>query len=311
MTHTSLTGKRVWVAGGSGMVGRALLQRLEKENCTVLAPRRVELDLRNQREVEKWVATHQPEIVFLLAARVGGIQANNMFSAEFIYDNIVIQTNIIHSSWLNNVEKLLFLGSSCTYPKEAPQPIKENELLNGLLEPTNQWYAVAKLAGIKMCQAYRKQYGCNFIVAMPTNTYGEGDNFNPSQSHVIPAFIRRLHEAYKNESPLVEIWGSGTPLREFIYVRDLADACVFLMKKYESPEIINIGSQEEITIRALTEEISSIVGYKGKFCFDQTKPDGVARKLLDSSKILSLGWQPHTFLKEGLRCTYDWYCKNY
>ncbi len=307
----SLEGKRIWVAGGSGMVGHALLKRLKDENCSVFAPTRTELDLFSKIAVEDWLKTNNPDIVFLLAARVGGIHANNTYAAEFIFQNLTIQTNVIHASWQHGVEKLLFLGSSCSYPKEAPQPVKEEDLLKGPPEPTNEWYAIAKLAGIKMCQAYRKQYGCNFIVGMPTNVYGEFDNFDPEQSHVIPALMRRLHESKKAEIKSVEIWGSGNPLRELMYVGDLADACIFLMKTYSSSEIINIGCQQEVSIKELVKEIAATVGYQGGFIFDTSKPDGIMRKALDSNKILSLGWHPKVSLSEGLTRAYNWYCENY
>jgi len=307
----SLKGKHVWVAGASGMVGHAIVERLKEEDCYVLAPTRKELDLFSKESVEQWLKNNNPDVVFLLAARVGGIHANNTFSAEFIFQNLTIQTNVIHACWQNGVEKLLFLGSSCSYPKEAPQPVKEESLLKGPPEPTNEWYAIAKLAGVKMCQAYRKQYGCDFIVGMPTNVYGEFDNFNPEQSHVVPALMRRLHEGKKEAIKSIEIWGSGTPLRELMYVGDLADACIFLMKTYSSSEIINVGCQKEISIKDLVTELAATVGYQGEFVFDTSKPDGIMRKVLDSSKIRTLGWQPKVPLSQGLKNSYEWYCENY
>lgn len=309
-TIFSLRKKRVWIAGATGMVGSALLKKMKEEECSVLSPTRQDLDLSSQSAVEEWVNHYKPQVVFLLAARVGGIHANQNFAAEFIYDNLIIQTHVIHACWQNNVEKLLFLGSSCSYPKNISQPMPEDALLKGPPEETNEWYAIAKLAGIKMCQAYRKQYGCDFIVGMPTNVYGEYDNFSPEESHVVPALLRRFHEGKKLGLERIEIWGSGNPLRELMYVDDLAEACVFLMKNYSSSEIINVGCQQEISIKNLVKEIAHVVGYQGEFIFDTSKPDGIMRKALDSRKIMSLGWNAQISLSEGLKRTYSWYCTN-
>lgn len=266
-----------------------------------------ELDLRNQAAVNDFFATEKPEYVFLAAAKVGGIMANNTYRADFLYDNLAIEANVIHSSYLHEVKKLLFLGSSCIYPKLAPQPLKEEYLLTGLLEPTNEPYAIAKIAGIKMCEAYRDQYGCNFISAMPTNMYGQGDNYHLQNSHVIPALLRKFHEAKVSGSTFTEIWGTGTPLREFMYVDDLADACVYLMNMYNEKEFINVGTGEEVTIKELAQAVKQVVGFEGETIFDATKPDGTPRKLMDSTKLHSLGWKHKTSLQDGLRQAYQFF----
>lgn len=297
---------KIYIAGHKGMVGSAIMRKLEGEGYNNLLYRvSKELDLKDQQEVKKFFENERPEYVFLAAAKVGGILANNTYRAEFIYDNITIQNNIIHFSYKYGVKKLLFLGSSCIYPKLAPQPLKEEYLLTGLLEPTNESYAIAKIAGIKMCQAYRSQYDCNFICVMPTNLYGPGDNYDLENSHVLPALIRKFHEAKENDAQSVEIWGTGTPKREFLHVDDLADACVFLMLKYNETEIINIGTGEDITIKDLALLIKKVVGFEGELKFDSTKPDGTPRKLLDVSGMNSLGWKYRISLENGIRSTYE------
>jgi len=305
-----LAGRRIWVAGHNGMVGSAIIRRLECEDCEILTVGRNTLDLRRQSEVEQWMAEAKPEVVFLAAATVGGILANDSRPAEFIYDNLVMETNIIHGAWRAGVRKLLFLGSSCIYPQMAPQPMAENALLSGPLEPTNQWYAVAKIAGIKLAQAYRRQYDCDYISAMPTNLYGPGDSFDLASSHVLPALLRKAHEAKVNDRNDIEIWGTGSPRREFLYVEDLADALVHLMKVYSNEEHVNVGTGQDVTIRELAEITAETVGLRAGFQFDSTKPDGTPRKLLDVSKLSALGWQSKTSLREGLRMTYRWYLKN-
>lgn len=296
---------KIYVAGHRGMVGSAIVRRLEKEGFNnIIVRTSSELDLRNQQAVNDFFAKEKPAYVFLAAARVGGILANNTYRAEFLYDNLLIESNIIHASYLNKAEKLLFLGSSCIYPKLAPQPLKEEYLLTGLLESTNEPYAIAKIAGIKLCEAYRDQYGCNFISAMPTNLYGPGDNYDLKGSHVIPAMIRKFHEAKEKNEAFTEIWGSGSPLREFMYADDVADACVFLMRNYNDKLFINIGTGEEITIKDLALLIKEVVGFGGEIKFDKTKPDGTPRKLMDNSRINNMGWKHNISLKEGLKKTY-------
>ncbi|MFY8092841.1 MAG: GDP-L-fucose synthase [Niveispirillum sp.] len=303
----SLTGKRVWVSGHRGMVGGAVVRRLMSEGCTILTAGRDTLDLTRQAAVEEWVAANKPDAVVVAAARVGGIHANNSYPADFLYENLMIEANIIQAAFRSNVEKLLFLGSSCIYPKLAPQPMAEDALLTGPLEPTNEWYAVAKIAGIKLCQAYRKQHGCDYISAMPTNLYGIGDNFHPRDSHVLPALMSRLHDAKRDRLPEVTIWGTGKPLREFLYVDDLADGLIFLLKNYSGHDHVNIGTGQEVSIRTLAEQVAAAVGWQGRFVFDATKPDGTPRKLMDNSKLARLGWTARTSLAEGLRLTYDWF----
>jgi len=300
----SLHGKRVWVAGHRGMVGSALVRRLADEDCTILVAGRDEVDLTRQKPVAEWMAANKPQIVFLAAARVGGIHANSTYPAEFLYDNLMMEANVIHSAWKTGVEKLVFLGSTCIYPKMAPQPIPEEALLTGPLEPTNEWYAIAKIAGIKLCQAYRKQYGCDFIAAQPTNLYGPGDNYDLETSHVLPALLRKAHEAKLNTSGTLSVWGSGKPLREFLHVDDLADAIVFLAKHYSGESHVNVGSGEEVTIRELAELVCRTVGFEGRLEFDASKPDGTPRKLADVSKLKTLGWDKARGLRNGLEQTY-------
>ncbi len=300
-----LAGKRVWVAGHRGMVGSALLRRLASENCDVLAIERKQLDLSRQAETELWMDKFKPEVVVIAAAKVGGILANDRYPAEFIYQNMTIAANIIHSAWRTGVEKLLYLGSSCVYPKLASQPISEEALLTGPLEPTNQWYAVAKIAGIKLCQAYRRQYDCDFITAMPTNLFGPGDNYDLQTSHVMPALIRKLHEARVGGAEEVEIWGSGNPRREFLYVEDLADALVHVLQHYSGDLPLNLGTGTDITIRELAETLQDIIGFSGTLKFDQSKPDGTPRKLLDVSRLKALGWQPRFNLRDAMEATYQ------
>ena len=299
-----LKGKRVWVSGHRGMVGSALLRRLRQEDCSVLTADRA-VDLRDPGLVAQWMAQNRPDVVIVAAARVGGIMANDTRPAEFIYDNLMIGANQIHQAHLDRVEKLLFLGSSCIYPKFAPQPIPEDALLTGPLEPTNQWYAVAKIAGIKLCQAYRAQYGDDFISAMPTNLYGPGDNYDLTSSHVLPALMRKMHEAKVRGDASVEIWGSGSPLREFMHVDDLADACVFLLRNYSDSAQINVGSGVETSIRDLARTIATVVGFEGTLSFDQTKPDGTPRKLMDSSRLRRMGWTPAIDLHDGIAGVYE------
>jgi len=300
---------RIYVAGHRGLVGSAIVRRLEKEGFGHLVLRTSnELDLRNQAAVDAFFAEGKPEYVFLAAARVGGIQANNTYPADFIRDNIQIQTNIIDAACQNKVRKLLFLGSSCIYPKMAPQPLKEEYLLTGELESTNEWYAIAKIAGIKMCQAYRRQYGFNAISLMPTNLYGPNDNFDLETSHVLPAMVRKFHEAKERDGSEVVLWGTGSPRREFLHVDDLADACLFLMQYYDDEDIINIGVGEDVTIRELAEIVQQTVEFEGEIVWDESKPDGTPRKLLDVSRLHGLGWQAQIPLAEGIADVYHWYC---
>ena len=306
----SLKGKRVWVAGHRGMVGAALVRRLMTEGCEVITAGREEVNLLRQIDVETWMAKTRPEVVFLAAAKVGGIYANDTLPADFIYENMMIETNIIHSAYLSGVEKLLFLGSSCIYPKMAPQPMAEDALLTGPLEPTNEWYAIAKIAGIKMCQAYRKQHGCDFISAMPTNLYGPGDNYDLQSSHVAAALLVKVHQAKQANAQQVEIWGTGTPKREFLHVDDLADGLVFLMQNYSEHEHINIGSGDEVTIRELADTIAAAISYQGSYTYNTDKPDGTPRKLMDSTRIHSLGWRAPTSLKDGMVQSYSWFLEN-
>ena len=300
----SLHGKSVWVAGHRGMVGSALVRRLQSEACSVLTAGREDADLTRQEEVEGWMNANRPQVVFLAAAKVGGIQANNSYPAQFLYENLMIEANIIHAAFRADVEKLVFLGSTCIYPKLAPQPIPEEALLTGPLEPTNEWYAIAKIAGIKLCQAYRKQYGCDFIAAQPTNLYGPGDNYDLETSHVLPALLRKAHEAKASGAKALTVWGSGNPLREFLHVDDLADAVVFLAKHYSGDGHVNVGSGEEVSIRELAEAICKVVGFDGALEFDASKPDGTPRKLSDVSKLKSLGWNIAQGLEDGLQDTY-------
>jgi GDP-L-fucose synthase len=305
-----LSGKRVWVAGHRGMVGSALVRRLARENCEILTVSRAQVDLKDQAAVRAWMEQEKPDAIFLAAARVGGILANDSFPADFLYDNLMIEANIIEAAFRSNVEKLCFLGSSCIYPKFADQPIREESLLTGALEPTNEWYAIAKIAGIKLAQAYRKQHGCNFISAMPTNLYGPGDNFDLNSSHVMPALIRKAHEAKLRGDTYIKIWGTGTPRREFLHVDDCADACVHLMKNYSDDQHVNVGSGTDVTIRELTELVCKTVGFTGEISSDLSKPDGTPRKLMDAEKLRSLGWSATIPLREGVAATYDWYLQN-
>ncbi|MCT4791821.1 MULTISPECIES: GDP-L-fucose synthase [Exiguobacterium] len=302
---------KIYVAGHRGLVGSAILRKLEKEGYKNLIVRTSkELDLRDKQWVDAFFENEKPEFVFLAAAKVGGIVANNEFPADFIRDNLMIQTNIIDASYRNQVEKLLFLGSTCIYPKLAPQPLKEEYLLTGPLEPTNDAYALAKIAGIKMCQSYNKQYGTNYISAMPTNLYGENDNFDLQSSHVMPALIRKFHEAKLSNQSSVEVWGTGTPKREFLYSDDLADACVYLMNHYNEDEIINIGVGEDVSIKELAETVQRVVGFEGELKFDTTKPDGTPRKLVDTTKINQLGWKADVKLEDGISLAYEWFLNN-
>lgn len=302
---------KVYVAGHRGMVGSAIVRALQAQGFgNVVTRTSAELDLRNQAAVNAFFAEEEPDYVFLAAAKVGGILANDTYPADFIYDNLVIETNIIHAAFRQRAKKLLFLGSTCIYPKLAPQPLKEEYLLSGPLEPTNEWYAVAKIAGIKLCQAYRKQHGCDFISAMPTNLYGPGDNYDLEKSHVIPAMLRKMHEARVGGADRVTLWGSGTPLREFLHVDDLADALLFLMAGYSGESHVNVGVGNDLTIRELAEMMRDVVGFQGELVFDRSKPDGTPRKLVDTTLINRLGWHAKINLKQGLEEAYSWYIEN-
>ena len=303
-------GKRIWVAGHRGLVGSALVRRLDRENCHILTADREKVDLLSSSAVERWMTAEKPQAIFLAAAKVGGILANKLRPADFIYDNLMIELNVIHAAFKHGVEKLLFLGSSCIYPREAPQPIREEALLTGPLEPTNDAYALAKIAGIKLCQAYREQHGCDFIAVMPTNLYGPNDNFHPQHSHMAAALMARFHEAKIANAAEVKVWGTGTPRRELLFVDDLADACVFLMKNYSGALALNVGTGQDLTIRGIAEEIAAAVGFRGKLSFDPSYPDGTPRKVLDVSRLSALGWRASTSLPEGLAKTYRWYCEN-
>jgi len=313
---------KIYVAGGAGLVGSALVRRLLQAGYNnLVTPDRRDLDLVSQQAVTDFFTREKPDYVFLAAAKVGGIHANNSYPADFIYENLMIQANVIHGAYQAGVKRLLFLGSSCIYPKFAPQPMKEEYLLTGPLEPTNEPYAIAKIAGMKMCEAYNRQYGTEFIAVMPTNLYGPGDNFHPENSHVLPALIRRFHEAREASLPEVVVWGSGTPRREFLYVDDMADACLFLMEQprelianellsYPKPNFVNIGTGVDVTIRELAERVGEVTGYQGRIVFDASKPDGTPRKLQDITRMSSLGWQAQTGLREGIEKTYDWFLHN-
>src|SRR6202045_1826117 len=303
------TKRRIWVSGNHGMVGSAILRRLAKEDVEILTVDRVDVDLREQQAVRQWVAWAKPDVIILAAAKVGGILANDSYPADFLFDNLAIETNVIQAAHLANVEQLVFLGSSCIYPKSAPQPIKEDALLTGPLEPTNEWYAIAKIAGIKMCQAYRRQHGRRYISVMPSNLYGQNDNFNLATSHVLPALIRKFHAAKAAGETEVVVWGTGTPLREFLYVDDLADAVVFLMDRYDASEPLNCGTGSGVSIRQLAEMIGRVAGFEGKLVFDIEKPDGTPRKLRDSSRLIALGWRPKTSLEEGVNEVYRWFAR--
>ena len=303
----SIAGKRIWVAGPHGMVGSALVRRLEREDCELLTATRQECDLGRQDQVEGWMGRARPEAVIVAAAKVGGILANDRYPADFLYDNLMIEANVIHAARSVGVEKLLFLGSSCIYPKLAPQPMAEDCLLTGPLEPTNQWYAIAKIAGIKLCQAYRRQWGCDFISAMPTNLYGPGDNFDLMSSHVVPALIAKMHAAKMHAADEVEIWGTGRPRREFLHVDDLADACVHLLQVYSDELHINVGCGEDLTIAELAEAVRTVVGFQGRLRYNSERPDGTPQKLLDTSRLTALGWRPKIGLEDGLADAYHWY----
>ena len=310
-TPFDLKGKRVFVAGHRGMVGGALVRRLASEGVELLTAARAEVDLRNQAQVADWFAKKRPQAVFLAAAKVGGIVANNTLRAEFIYDNLILATNVIHAAHQNGVEKLMFLGSSCIYPKLAPQPLREDSMLTGPLEITNEPYAIAKIAGIKMVEAYRSQYGSDFINVMPTNLYGPGDNYHPEYSHVVAALIRRFHEAKVSGASDVMVWGTGTPRREFLYVDDLADACIHLMKTYSSDELVNIGTGEDITIAEFARVVAGVVGYTGTISYDSSRPDGTPQKLLDVSRLAKLGWRASTSLHDGIKRAYQAYLREH
>jgi GDP-L-fucose synthase len=306
-TPFELKGKTVFVAGHGGMVGGALSRRLAREDVKLLTAGRSEVDLRDQAAVNKWFAAKRPQVVFLAAAKVGGIAANNTLRGEFIYENLVIATNVIHAAHVNGAEKLMFLGSSCIYPKLATQPLREDAMLTGPLEPTNEPYAIAKIAGIKMVEAYRSQYGADFINVMPTNLYGPGDNYHPEYSHVVAALIRRFHEAKVSSASNVVVWGTGTPRREFLYVDDMADACIHVMKNYSEEELVNIGTGEDISIAEFARVVAATVGYSGSISFDSSRPDGTPRKLLDVSRLAGLGWRARTSLEDGIRLAYQAY----
>ena len=305
----SLERKRVWVAGHAGMVGSAIVRRLARENCEVLTADRRSLDLMDQSATRAWIQDTRPDVIFLAAAKVGGILANDSYPADFLYDNLMIETNIIEAAHRSGTSKLLFLGSSCIYPKDATQPIEEAALLTGPLEPTNEWYAIAKIAGIKLCQAYRKQFGRDFISAMPTNLYGPGDNFDLNSSHVIPALMRKAHEAKIGNKKELVVWGTGKPRREFLHVDDCADALVHLMRVYSADQHVNVGFGEDLAIEELAKLIAKVVGFEGAIEYDTTKPDGTPRKLMSAEKIRSLGWKPRISLEQGLASVYDGFVK--
>lgn len=308
--HYRLAEKRVWVAGHRGMVGSAIVRRLKALSCDVVTAARDEVDLTDQSAVAAWLHDNRPEAIFLAAARVGGIHANDTLPARFLYENLMIQTNVLHSARETGVQKLLFLGSSCIYPRDAVQPMNESSLLTGPLEPTNQWYAIAKIAGVKMCEAYRRQYGCDFISVMPTNLYGPGDNFDLEFGHAPAALLRRFHEAKESGDSRVVVWGTGTPRREFMHVDDLADGCVFLMAQYSGEEPVNVGVGEDVTIAEFATLIATTVGYNGEIVFDTSRADGVPQKLLDVSRMHALGWASKTPLGDGLRSYYQWFLEN-
>jgi GDP-L-fucose synthase len=305
-----LAGKRVWVAGHRGMVGTALMRRLARENCELLTARRAEVDLLRQDQTEKWLGAARPDVVIVAAAKVGGILANDSFPAEFLYQNLMIEANVMEASRQTGVDKLLFLGSSCIYPRFAPQPIREDSLLTGSLEPTNEWYAIAKIAGIKLAQAYRKQFGADYISAMPTNLYGPEDNFDLQTSHVMPALIRKAHEAKARGDTQLTIWGTGTPRREFLHVDDCADALIHILAHYSEAEHINIGSGEDVTIFELAQIVCEIVGFAGQIVRDESKPDGTPRKLMSADRLRAMGWSPKIGLRDGVAHTYRWFLSN-
>lgn len=306
-----LKGKKIFVSGYRGMVGSATVRRLEQEEgVEILTASRADMDLTRQDEVEKWMAANKPDVVFVTAAKVGGILANDTYPAQFIYENLMIEANLIHSAYKNDVEKLVYLGSSCIYPKMAPQPIPEDALLTGPLEPTNEWYAIAKIAGIKLCQAYRKEYGCDYISGMPTNLFGPNDNFDLKNSHVLPAIIRKVYDAKQSGQKSIEIWGTGSAKREFLHVDDCADAMIFLLKNFSGPDHINIGSGEDLSILELTKLIMDVVGYDGEIVHDLSKPDGTPRKLMQVDRLKGLGWEPKYSLRAGVENAYQWFLDN-
>jgi GDP-L-fucose synthase len=307
MTEFSLANKKVWVAGHGGMAGAAIVRRLASEQCEVITATRSELDLLSQADVAAWMGDQRIDAVFLAAATVGGILANSTRPVDFLYDNLVIETNVIHGAWKRGVKKLLFLGSSCIYPRMAEQPMREEALLTGPLEPTNEWYAIAKIAGIKLCQAYRRQYGSDFVSVMPTNLYGPGDRYDAEGGHVVAALIMKIHAAKIAGSPTVELWGSGRPKREFLFTEDLADACVFVMKNYSEELFLNVGTGEDMTIFELAQSVAQVVGWTGDFTFNTSKPDGMPRKVMDVGRLRSLGWTAKTQFEDGLKLAYEWY----
>jgi GDP-L-fucose synthase len=311
MSAYLLHGKRVFVAGHRGMVGAAVVRRLVEEGCEVLTVARAELDLRDPAPVQRFMADRQPDAMIVAAAKVGGILANDTYPADFLYDNLMIEANLIHAAHQHNVEKLLFLGSSCIYPKLAPQPMAEDALLTGPLEPTNEWYAIAKIAGIKLCQAYRKQHGRDYISAMPTNLYGPGDNFDLNSSHVLPALMRKAHEAKLSDAKELVVWGSGAPRREFLHCDDCADALVFLLKNYSQAEHVNVGVGSDVTIAELAHLVCEVVGFRGELTFDRSKPDGTPRKLMNVDRLAQAGWVAKTALRDGVESTYRWFLDNY
>jgi GDP-L-fucose synthase len=310
MSSFDLTGRRVWVAGHRGMAGSAIVRRLERESCEVVTVDRDELDLLRQAEVHAWMAGSAIDAVFLAAAKVGGILANSTRPAEFLYENLVIETNVIQAAKDAGVKKLLFLASSCIYPRMAEQPMREEALLTGPLEPTNEWYAIAKIAGVKLCQAFRRQYGCDFVSVMPTNLYGPGDRYDAEGGHVVAALIMKIHAAKVANSPTVELWGTGTPKREFLFSEDLADACVFVMKNYSGEMCLNVGTGRDMTILELAESVARIAGWQGTFTFDRSKPDGMPRKVMDVSRLDALGWSAPSDFETGMKEAYRWYAEN-
>jgi GDP-L-fucose synthase len=310
MSSFDLAGRRVWVAGDRGMAGSAIVRRLKRENCEIVTASRSELDLLRQSEVHAWMIGKGIDAVFLAAAKVGGVLANSTRPAEFLYENLVIETNVIHAAKVAGVKKLLFLASSCIYPRMAEQPMREEGLLTGPLEPTNEWYAIAKIAGVKMCQAYRRQYGCDFVSVMPTNLYGPGDRYDAEGGHVVAALLMKIHAAKAVNSATVELWGSGTPRREFLFSEDLADACVFVMKNYSGEMCLNVGTGRDMTILELAESIARIVGWDGAFTLDRSKPDGMPRKVMDVSRLRDLGWSAPSDFETGMREAYRWYVTN-
>jgi GDP-L-fucose synthase len=310
MSGFELAGRRVWVAGHRGMAGSAIVRRLAQEHCQIVTAARNELDLLRQADVHAWMADSKIDVVFVAAATVGGIMANATRPAEFLYENLMIETNVIHAAWRTGVKKLLFLGSSCIYPRLAEQPMREEALLTGALEPTNEWYAIAKIAGIKLCAAFRRQYGCDFVSVMPTNLYGPGDRYDAEGGHVVASLIMKIHAAKVANSPIVELWGSGTPRREFLYSEDLADACVFVMKNYSGEMFLNVGTGRDMTILELAQSIAKVVDWNGSFSLNTSKPDGTPRKVMDVRRLSELGWSASTEFESGMKAAYNWYVAN-